>query len=156
MKIKLSLLLLLFSLKLFAQSPYDSTKTLQAVNTYGSDNKNGKFRGSLNIPLDTVKMAVKDSGAIAYKAQSLYSWNGNKWILSSGSGGGSDDTLPPQYADMNAAIAGGLTNGKKYRLPITNGNYIVAVVYQTIPFNAVLNENGQPMLNENGTIILRD
>lgn len=60
----------------------------------------------------------------------------------------------PEYVDMAAAIAGGLTNGQKYRLPFNNGNYLVAVVVQsTISANALLNEDGTPLLNEDGTIL---
>ena len=186
MRLKLLILLLLFSLKLFAQSQYDSTKSLQPLNVYGSDNKNGKFRGSLNIPTDTIKLAVKDSGGIAYKGQSLFIWNGYVWVLSSGGSlkntidslrnnagvlearkngvfvpqlalptNSNDSIPPPQYADMNSAIAAGLTNGKKYRLPYNNGSYLLAVVVTAplIPPYTILSETGAPILNENGSII---
>ncbi len=63
----------------------------------------------------------------------------------------------PVYENMAAAIAGGLADGKKYRVPYNNGNYLVAiVVLGSIPANALLNEDGTPLLNEDGTILLAE
>ncbi len=94
MKLKIFLLFTFISLKIFAQTPiYDSTKLLQPVNAYGNDNKNGRFRGSLLIPKDTIRLAVADSGAIAFKGSALWSWNGYQWSKGTGGGGGGSTTV---------------------------------------------------------------
>lgn len=67
---------------LFAQ--YDSTKALLDQNGYGFRWKNGKFKNSLGTPTDTIKMAVSDSGSIAYKNQVFYYWDGYKWKTPTG------------------------------------------------------------------------
>lgn len=77
---------LFFSLLIFLSfsanaQQYDSTKLLQDQNSYGFRWWNGKFRGSFVIPTtDTLKMAMKDSGAIVYKGGKIFFWNGYKWL----------------------------------------------------------------------------
>lgn len=82
MKKLLTILIILFSLHGFAQ--YDSTKLLQPQNGYGSSWKNAKVRYSLIIPNDTPHLALKDSGAVAYKVAKSWLWNGHKWITQTG------------------------------------------------------------------------
>jgi len=65
---------------------YDSTVTRQVQFSYGFEQGNMKF-GTIIIGLDTPKMAVRDSGALAYINPSLYAWTGYIWKQSSGSGG---------------------------------------------------------------------
>lgn len=60
---------------------YDSTKSLTRNNTSGFDWNNSKVRGAQMIPTDTFKLAVKDSGAIAYKNGYIYSYNGYIWTV---------------------------------------------------------------------------
>lgn len=176
MKIKLAIIFLFFSVKLCAQSPfYDSTKALQPVSAYGSDNKNGKFRGALNIPLDTIKMAVKDSGAIVFKSGSIWSWSGYKWVSGGSGGSGVNQNLQqvtnidstttkkitartfagtnvPTYSSNADAIAASLQDGDIYKLPISGGNYLLAIV--SIISNALLSQSGLPILTSNNTPIL--
>lgn len=108
---------------------------------------------SLNVALTgTVKGCYKfgintTTGDLYFK-NSIGEWQ----LIPQGSGSGSGSVLPI-YADMNAAIVGGLTNNQQYRIPYNNGNFLVGVVI-TVPANALLNENGTPMLNEDGTYIL--
>lgn len=83
------LIFLLIALPAFASAQYDSTKVLQDIQAYGYKWKNGKFSGSFIVPTDTFKLAVKDSGALAYKSGEYYKYNGYIWQLVGG--GGSDD-----------------------------------------------------------------
>jgi hypothetical protein len=86
-------------------SMYDSLKLRQTVSAYGYDWRNGKF-GTLVLPYDTLRMAFKDSGAVAYKADTLYVWTGLRWIKPAGGGSNviagnqlvkSGDTLRMRY-----------------------------------------------------------
>ena len=77
---KIFLAFLIFS-SFAASAQYDSTKQRQPIGTYGFDYKNIKTIGSNIIPYDTIKLAVKDSGAIAYKNGLVFSWNGHKWNI---------------------------------------------------------------------------
>lgn len=77
--------LLLFSFCSSAQ--YDSTKTQQAIAAYGYTWKNAQFFSSLIIPNDTTKLALRDSGAIAYKGGAFWMYNGRYWITAGGGGG---------------------------------------------------------------------
>ena len=81
MKQILSLILLLFSFNAIAQ--YDSTKTLQDIQATGYTWKNAQVKYSQLIPRDTTKLALKDSGAIAYKGGKLWLYNGRYWVMSS-------------------------------------------------------------------------
>jgi len=74
--------LLILSFSSYAQ--YDSAKVRQAQNSYGFDWKNAKFNSSLIIPNDTLKLALKDSGAIAIKNGGLFSYNGQYWTKAGG------------------------------------------------------------------------
>ena len=76
---------LLISFSLSAQ--YDSTKNIQAQSSYGFDNRNTRSRESAIIPNDTPKLALKDSGAIAYKGGYLWTYNGVYWSKISGGAG---------------------------------------------------------------------
>src|SRR4051812_937049 len=64
-------------------SPYDSTKTLQAIQAYGYSWNNMKAYKTLIIPNDTPRLALRDSGATAYKGGSQWNWSGTKWVQSS-------------------------------------------------------------------------
>lgn len=75
---QLLFLLLLIGLKVNGQAPYDSTKNRQIVQAYGQDLGNYSFK-SLVMPRDTIKMAVKDSGALGYKNGEFYKFNGYEW-----------------------------------------------------------------------------
>ena len=82
---------ILFLLLLFptiAYSQYDSTRNRQTVYAYGFNWLNGKFASSFVIPTDTAKLAVRDSGAIAYKSGNLFKYNGFSWSIIEGTGGG--------------------------------------------------------------------
>lgn len=70
--------LLLISFCAHAQF-YDSTKILQDVNSYGFRWKNGKFRGPLILGNDTSKLALKDSGAIAFSHGKFWGNDGYGW-----------------------------------------------------------------------------
>jgi len=65
---------------------YDSTKTLLSSNAYGNFFKNGGFCGALGIPRDTLRLAVRDSGSIAWKNGVIYSFNGRSWVAAGGGG----------------------------------------------------------------------
>lgn len=80
----LSLVILAVLLTTISYGQYDSTKTRQPVSGYGFDYKNIKL-GTIIIGLDTPKMALKDSGAIAYKNQSLWTYTGAYWRQVTGS-----------------------------------------------------------------------
>ena len=67
---------------------YDSTRNLQPVNATGFYwTGTGKFGGAFMLPLDTIKLAYKDSGAIAVKNKVLWIYNGIYWTPSNGSSG---------------------------------------------------------------------
>lgn len=66
-----------------ATAQYDSTKNLQLQQAYGFDWRNGNFRSSLGVPLDTPKLALKDSGRIAYKGSKFWIYDGVNWIQTS-------------------------------------------------------------------------
>ena len=86
---------ILFLLLLFptiAYSQYDSTRNRQTVYAYGFNWLNGKFASSFVIPTDTAKLAVRDSGAIAYKSGNLFKYNGFSWSIIEGTGGGGGGT----------------------------------------------------------------
>lgn len=70
---------------LSATAQYDSTKVIQQINAAGYDYKNIIVRdgGMTRIPRDTIRMALRDSGAIAYKGGRLFTWNGRYWNTSS-------------------------------------------------------------------------
>lgn len=72
------LLFLLMLVPMFVSAQYDSTKQRQTITSYGFDWKNGKF-GTLVIPNDTIKMAVKDSNALAAIGGRLYRYTGYYW-----------------------------------------------------------------------------
>lgn len=74
---------LLFSICSFAQVGYDSLKNTQRQSSYGFDWNVGKFRSGLIIPNDTPRLAIRDSGSIAYKAGKFWIYNGNYWIETS-------------------------------------------------------------------------
>jgi hypothetical protein len=82
--------LLLLSLCASAQIPtspphYDSSRALQPVNADGFNwTGSGSFGGMLRIPRDTIKLAYKDSGAVAYKNGSIYTFNGKNWQSANG------------------------------------------------------------------------
>ena len=76
---------LLISFSLSAQ--YDSTKNRQTQSSYGFDNRNTRSRESAIIPNDTTKLALKDSGAIAYKGGYYWGYNGVHWSKISGGSG---------------------------------------------------------------------
>lgn len=97
-----------------ASAQYDSTKQRQAVNSYGFDWKNGKF-GSLVLPTDTVMMAVKDSGAIAYKGGDLWKWDGYVWSQITGSGGGSDSGFQVLFAPLGGVPIAKFIDGGGHR-----------------------------------------
>ena len=79
------ILTLLFTLASFAASAqYDSTRQLQSIQAYGYSWNNVRAIGSNIIPLDTFKLAVKDSGGIAYKSGFVWAWNGYKWVVQAG------------------------------------------------------------------------
>ena len=64
---------------------YDSTKILQAQQSYGFSWKNGKFY-NLQIPQDTsTKYKVADSNYISIKNGVIYRWNGYAYVSTSGS-----------------------------------------------------------------------
>lgn len=90
MKFLSSICLIFISLSVKAQ--YDSNKVLQVQPIYGNEWNNQATKGMLRIPKDTFKLAMKDSGAIAYKNGNIYKYNGYNWSLVSGSGSSSLDT----------------------------------------------------------------
>ena len=140
MKIKsiFALIFLLLTLIGKAQSPiYDSTKVLQPVGAYGNDNKNGAFRGSLVIPKDTLKLGAKDSGAIASKNNSLFQYNGYKWIAAGAGGGGGG----------SAIFAGGVISslpaiGNNPGTNITSNDFIISQFYASQAPTATLTGGG--------------
>lgn len=87
MKKLITILLLFFGFTSFAQ--YDSTRNLDTIDQYGFSWKNGAFRYSLRIPKDTPRIARKDSGCIAFKNSTIYTWTGYYWkaVATAGSGG---------------------------------------------------------------------
>ena len=85
--LSLRILAALLILSLCSSAQYDSTKILQAIQAYGFTWKNSRVISSLIPPNDTVKLALKDSGAIAYKGGNIWSYNGVSWVLMGGGGG---------------------------------------------------------------------
>ncbi|MBP7398192.1 MAG: hypothetical protein KA954_01305 [Chitinophagales bacterium] len=80
---------------------YDSTRTLQVISSNGNDYlRSLKIRGGLIIPTDTPKIAVRDSGAIAYKNGLLYKWSGLSWSAVGG-GSGVDSTALHTVNSLN-------------------------------------------------------
>jgi len=78
-KILFFFLSLVLSFTALSQSIYDSSKVLQENNAYGFDFKNVGVRGILKLSRDTTKLAMRDSGSIAYVNRSIYFWDGYKW-----------------------------------------------------------------------------
>jgi hypothetical protein len=110
------LLFLLLLLPMFVSAQYDSTKQRQTITAYGYDWKNGKF-GTLVIPADTVKMAVKDSNALAFVGGKLWRYTGHFW----------ENTINvslPIYVDtmfrQNDSLVY-MKNGVEYNLGALNG-----------------------------------
>jgi lysophospholipase L1-like esterase len=63
-----------------SKAQYDSSRSRQAIGAYGYDVNNYSFK-TIIISRDTIKMAYKDSGAIAYKNNNFYCWNGIYWVI---------------------------------------------------------------------------
>lgn len=74
-----ALLLIAMALSFCARGQIDTTKQLQTINAYGYSNINGEYRGYLIVPKDTVKLRYSDSGAIAWKGNKFWQWNGTIW-----------------------------------------------------------------------------
>jgi hypothetical protein len=65
--------------------PYDSTRNRTDVNTYGSNFLGNYLIGnSIVLPHDTVKLARRDSGAMAFRGGVFYGYNGYKWTAFAG------------------------------------------------------------------------
>jgi hypothetical protein len=64
-------------------------------------------------------------------------------------------TQVPVYENNATAIANGLVTGDIYRLPYNNGIHGIAIVIDNIiPAGALLNEDGTPILNEDGSYLI--
>lgn len=70
----------------------DTTKNRQPQSAYGFDWNNGAFMYTFVPPKDTLKLRVRDSGAIAYKNLRYWSWSGYRWDTLRATGGGSSIT----------------------------------------------------------------
>ena len=65
-------------------TPYDSNRVFQAISGYGFGWNNVYIKGSVIIPNDTPRLALKDSGGIANKGGTVYVWTGRFWNLITG------------------------------------------------------------------------
>lgn len=78
MRIAICLVLLNISFCSKAQAPYDSTKNRQTQSAYGYSVGNYSFN-TIVLPKDTVKMAVRDSGAVAFVNGNVFKYSGYSW-----------------------------------------------------------------------------
>lgn len=108
MRLSLIIFFLISCVGTFAQSPYDSTKNRQTQSAYGYDVGNYSFK-TVVLPRDTVKMAVKDSGAIAFKGGFVWKYSGYMWNKV----GSIDD----------AYVSGSMQNDSTLRLVKGDGSY---------------------------------
>ena len=105
---------------------YDSTKILQAQQSYGFSWKNGKFY-NLQIPQDTAtKYKVADSNYISIKNGTIYVWNGYAYVTTSSSSGTVSNftagDLSPLFTSSvvnpttTPALTFGLSNTSQYKI----------------------------------------
>ncbi len=66
-------------LPFIGKAQVDSTKYLQVNSTYGFSWNFGEFRNGLKIPVDTPKLAARDSGAVSLMGGSVWRFTGLKW-----------------------------------------------------------------------------
>lgn len=122
-----------------AQPGYDSTKNRQTISAYGYDYGNISAK-TIVLPKDTVKMAYKDSAALAYKNGNLYKYNGRYWqnILAGG-------------VDTNIYNSNGTLDGNRTIDADGNSFNIYHPSYFTVQHvtsgNLVYNENGLTLQN---------
>lgn len=86
------ILAILLFISFSASAQYDSTKVIQQINADGYNYKVliARDGGMMRIPRDTIRMAMSDSGALAYKSGRVFVWNGRYW----GSSGIKTTALP--------------------------------------------------------------
>jgi|GEM_PF-2497219 len=105
-----------------AFSQIDTSRNHDNVNTYLQYSKSIWFNGALRIPRDTPKLAVADSGSLAYKGGAIWQWSGYRWDTLK------TYTIPPAIAGKNIGSGYGIYKTKisdslQFRA-ITNGSRI--------------------------------
>lgn len=98
--------LILCSFGSYAQLPArDTTRDLKYIEAEGYSWRNGQFLVSLRLSNDTPRLALRDSGAVAYKGGNLWTWDGVFWNQKSsvtvvGGGSGVDSVIFNQPAQV--------------------------------------------------------
>lgn len=90
-----------------ASAQVDTTQQRQPVKGYGFEWKNGKFNSSAVMPIDTPKLAVADSGGIAWKGGHWWGWAGYYWLkIDSASAVGGVDSAIAAISGIISTIVG--------------------------------------------------